>query len=684
MSSENGTEASENMTCKTCDQCRSRKVRCIMPPGQRIRCTNCIKRKETCHFPPSKRKLRKCATETNHATSSQHQGPLFEPPSEQIRIQTSLPPVFLDQMLENHGTTGVFRDTNPLLRAPDHDVTSSSLAFFSERRIRSLSQQLGNDRLNQLVETIESIIRSRLLAQGPSSSPISFKHPSDIEQVSLERIRLYTDSYFNQLHPTYPFLDRHTFEDKVFGPSLSEDLCANSAFSALYHTVLALGCQYHEGGAFDPGNGKAWKLFQVSLGLVSDILMPRGTLMGLQALIAMSIFAMTTCCLQIDEVLLMEATRMAQGLGYHRALATGDQRHKNTCHRTFWVLYYMEKQMAFHGNKSSMISDYDIGCPIPDVPESVFGEYNWFLSAIKFGRILSQAYACVFSVSAAFQTTEAHHIAIDEIEGRLEKWRIAVPVGFRPGMPLLDPNCLSSFFPQPSFKMIVLHTNFSYYALTIALSRLNVSVSRQTHSLRQEKSKRLLMYTARAIVEGSKYVDMAAYTPNFILAVLPLAALFILFDFVVHNPTHPETRNNLALLDVAAGHFSLLDYKSGGFLPGSILTEFSHIARQFVKDFDINQLRPPQQEPTEMGSSITGFTSVDTEISMQPNETNSNDSNNTGLQDNMIESWSPRDFLNYPITPETTLHGVPDNPRTTQYNIQTLFGFMVPEFGHDQ
>lgn len=184
-------------------------------------------------------------------------------------------------------------------------MTSSSLAFFSERRIQSLSQQLGNDRLNQLVETIESIIRSRLLAQGPSSSPISFKQPSDIEQVSLDKIRLYTDcelihsclplsshcwqtllgtyvAYFNQLHPTYPFLDRHVFEDKVFGPNLSEELCANSAFSALYHTVLALGCQYHEGGAFDPGNGKAWKLFQVSLGLVSDILMPRGTLMGLQ------------------------------------------------------------------------------------------------------------------------------------------------------------------------------------------------------------------------------------------------------------------------------------------------------------------------------------------------------------------------------------------------------------------
>ena len=73
-------------------------------------------------------------------------------------------------------------------------VTSSSLAFFSEHRIHSLSQLLGNDRLNELVETIESVIRSRLLAQGPSSiSLITFKKPSDIEQVPQDKVRLYVD-----------------------------------------------------------------------------------------------------------------------------------------------------------------------------------------------------------------------------------------------------------------------------------------------------------------------------------------------------------------------------------------------------------------------------------------------------------------------------------------------------------
>lgn len=71
---------------------------------------------------------------------------------------------------------------------------------------------------------------------------------------------------------------------------------------------------------------------------------------------------------------------------------------------------------------------------------------------------------------------------------------------------------------------------------------------------------------------------------NRMLGVIPLSALFILFDFVVHNPSHPETNTNLALLDVAAGYFSRLEYATGGSLPSSLLSDFAHIARQFVRD----------------------------------------------------------------------------------------------------
>jgi hypothetical protein len=68
------------------------------------------------------------------------------------------------------------------------------------------------------------------------------------------------------------------------------------------------------------------------------------------------------------------------------------------------------------------------------------------------------------------------------------------------------------------------------------------------------------------------------------MALMPISALFIIFDLVVHNPTHPETNNNLALLDVASGHFSRLEYASQGTLPGSLIAEFAHIAREHVRD----------------------------------------------------------------------------------------------------
>ncbi|GKZ34826.1 hypothetical protein AbraIFM66950_005182 [Aspergillus brasiliensis] len=667
----------------------------LVDPKKRSRCIHCIKRNETCHFTQTKRKLRPKIPESNKecvdATVSQLSTLLVNPRLESVHTQTTLSPLFLDQMLESQNSSGMLRDNSALLRASDHDVTSSSLAFFTERRINSLSQRLGNNRLSELVETIESVIRSRLLGKGPSANlRVTLEKPSENERISLDKVRLYVDTYFHQLHPIYPFLDRKQFEEKIFGPNLPEILTSSCAFSALYHTILALGCQYHEGGAFDPGNGRAWKLFQVSLGLISDILIPREALMSLQALVAMSIFATTTCCLQIDEILLMEAARMAQGLGYHRALSNGDQQYKDTCHRTFWVIYCMEKQMCFQQHKGSMIPDYDIGCPIPEVPESVFEGHSFFLSAISFGRILSLAYTSLFSVSAALQPPESYRAAIEDIEARLERWRTALPTESRPGMrsqsrELKGFPCFSSSIPQPSFKMNVLQTKFAYYGLIIALARLKMYIGREDQTQSQEKTKRLLMDTARAVVEESKRIDIAAYTPNFILAVLPLAALFILFDFVIHNPLHPETRKNLSLLDVAAGHFSLLEYESGGFLPASLLTEFAHIARQYVRDYSRRQ-QQDQEEPQLCGpGSSNSEPTLIAEVPEHLGHANSPSNNsNVGLQHETMESWELGDYLYYPVTADTTLHGsLPEDLMAASANMQGLFGFVVPEFGHD-
>jgi hypothetical protein len=136
------------------------------------------------------------------------------------------------------------------------------------------------------------------------------------------------------------------------------------------------------------------------------------------------------------------------------------------------------------------------------------GEFNWFLSTIRFSRILSQAYASLFSVSATMNSLESYYSAINQIEGRLERWRVAIPETFRPG---LHPQFAT--FSDPATKMPAIYTHFRYYSLVIALARLTLYLSANESSPRTEENKRTLMRAARMVIELIQFVDTAPHTP---------------------------------------------------------------------------------------------------------------------------------------------------------------------------
>lgn len=94
---------------------------------------------------------------------------------------------------------------------------------------------------------------------------------------------------------------------------------------------------------------------------------------------------------------------------------------------------------------------------------------------------------------------------------------------------------------------------------------------------------------------------------------MPLSALFILFDFIVQNPHHADTRANLTLLDIASGHFSQLEHVSAGVLPGNHLSEFAHIARRYVQE-----LPPPRSAASQgTGQSTTGLGTTEPDASLE-------------------------------------------------------------------
>jgi hypothetical protein len=73
---------------------------------------------------------------------------------------------------------------------------------------------------------------------------------------------------------------------------------------------------------------------------------------------------------------------------------------------------------------------------------------------------------------------------------------------------------------------------------------------------------------------------------------MPLTALFVLFDQIIHNPALENARSCLALLESVAGYFSALEYTTNGYLPGSMLIQFASIAREFYSNYQSFQDNP--------------------------------------------------------------------------------------------
>lgn len=94
------------------------------------------------------------------------------------------------------------------------------------------------------------------------------------------------------------------------------------------------------------------------------------------------------------------------------------------------------------------------------------------------------------------------------------------------------------------------------------------------------------------------------------LAGIPIFALFVLFEEVINDPKHKDAASNLALLDIAGGHFSRIEYASDGSLPGSLIAEFAKIAREYVNDTNRDNSQHQDQSQGLPAGSIPGILGI--------------------------------------------------------------------------
>lgn len=157
-----------------------------------------------------------------------------------------------------------------------------------------------------------------------------------------------------------------------------------------------------------------------------------------------------------------------------------------------------------------MFADENIATPIPLTPDSVFGGFNFFHSSIRFARIASVAYSTLFSISSTRNTVAEYHLSMDHVQSLLGSWLSSIPEEFRPG------KLRTSYsFSSPAARLAFIGMSYRYYALVISLARLRLHLDDQDPELdpRRRVCKRVLVSTARAVIELTRYADLEPHTP---------------------------------------------------------------------------------------------------------------------------------------------------------------------------
>ncbi|KAI0383502.1 hypothetical protein F5Y04DRAFT_26889 [Hypomontagnella monticulosa] len=562
---------------KTCDSCKARKVRCNGYPGP---CEHCIRRQVNCHFSRRRIPRRKNANSILTSPSPKVQSP--DIPKEVEKPQQPLPKLYVDRLLARARTAEALGNEKPFaVKGIGLVVGNASLTFFSDNRLLYLSSRLRNDRVKELIKRISGAIASRLQNHGvvPSTSLGNTReiHKDPFAFTDRAEANAHIKTYFERVHPLYPFLDQKEFEGMAFAPNLPERLAQNKALYALYYAVVALGCSTGSGGKYEPGKGRAWQYLTRAFIIFPDLLAFPDSLEVFQAMTALAIYSLNISCLAIEHFILSEAGRRAQNL----SRANLRSKARVEYHRAFWVLYTVEKISNFHFGRNSILVDHDIVVPVPSVPDAVIGELDWFLVAARYARLLSKAMSSLFSIAGTEDPKTYYLAIIDQCASELEEWRMSIPADVRPGEPYKTHAIQGALLRLAAVRIHLFYNSFKL-SLSRATLHLAANTSNVVSQTRQTESTKVMMETSRSILELTAFIDVEPNTPLWIIAGIPIVALFVLFDLVVTNPKHAGTATNLVLLDMAGGHFSRLEYASGGTLPGSLIGEFAHIAREYV------------------------------------------------------------------------------------------------------
>ncbi|KAL3488355.1 fungal-specific transcription factor domain-containing protein [Aspergillus germanicus] len=409
----------------------------------------------------------------------------------------------------------------------------------------------------------------------------------------LDTASRYVASYFGYSHDSvFGVVHRPDFETHLrlhFQGVQGDD----DAHYALRNAVYAVGCraaaQLDESPNFTETQQLSLKYFQNAFSVYTDLLyMPSG-LTAVEALVVMTSYAELLGSPAVEYMLCSSAARLAQSKGLHRQpsrhwnLPRVEMVHRNC---VFWTIYCYDKYISLRSGRPSILNDDDISCELPtEIPDGSTIDLEVFRATVNHARICSRMLKQLSSAEAYKNPPETILRHTETYQAKLQEWRSLLPPGLRLESTSNSKTPLGRRFNVVRLhaayhgSIIALHANIYYpWISSFLISHGGAAFREQTaHSSEQVAT------SSRQILLSLKHLSPDIISLSPVVFYYPMLATINLFIYILKSPTAPTVQSDIALLDIASGHFGHIYHLTSSHVSFSFPREAIRIAERAVQ-----------------------------------------------------------------------------------------------------
>ncbi|KAE8141779.1 hypothetical protein BDV38DRAFT_268086 [Aspergillus pseudotamarii] len=293
----------------------------------------------------------------------------------------------------------------------------------------------------------------------------------------------------------------------------------------------------------------------------------------------------------VEYMLCASAVRLAQSKGLHRQpsrawnLPRSEVVHRNW---VFWASYCYDKNIALRSGRPSAFDDDEISCEIPnELPDGSRSDIQVVIAAIEHAKICAKISKQLLSARAFNQSPKSLLDTMETLEDKLRMWRNSLP----DHLTLAKQNDYRPLNNSSQCKANTLRLHYLYWGSVIALNAnfhypwISSLLTRQEPFLedRMLKSSTRAAEASRQILWTLQDTELDTSSSSPIVFYFPMLAVINLFIYILQTPTLETVESDLALLDLAAGHFAKVHFLTSSQVSFTFAREIVGLANKAVR-----------------------------------------------------------------------------------------------------